>query len=303
MNGPDGAPAIRICVVCTANMCRSPMASAMLRAALEERGAKAEVLSAGTAVEAIAQRAGVTGGLEASRSTVRVMAELDFDLSTHRATHATAEHLAGFDLILVMAREHVRQIAVLDPALLRRTFVLKHFVELGEQAPLRSRDPLERIRELDSRRGDPRAVRYRGPDLDVEDPVGGPYPLFLAARQEIRDHVRRAVDILLGDARVNENLRRNDPEIAELCHDELRRLSTCLQLIPSENFPSVAVMEAQGSVFTVKYAEGYPGRRYYGGYQVVDRLEPVVIERARSLFGAEHANVQPHAGAIANMCV
>jgi glycine hydroxymethyltransferase len=102
---------------------------------------------------------------------------------------------------------------------------------------------------------------------------------------------------------VNEALFAIDPEIAGLCAKELSRLSSCVQLIPSENFPSVAVMQAQGSVFTVKYAEGYPGRRYYGGYQVVDQLEPVVVERAKSLFSAEHANVQPHAGATANMCV
>ena len=102
---------------------------------------------------------------------------------------------------------------------------------------------------------------------------------------------------------MNEHLRATDPEIAALVDAELERLSTCVQLIPSENFPSQAILEAQGSVFTVKYAEGYPGKRYYGGYQVVDELEPVVVERAKDLFGAEHANVQPHSGSTANMCV
>src|SRR5207249_7957732 len=150
--------------------------------------------------------------------------------------------------------------------------------------------------------GDVRRVVYRGPDLDVEDPMGRGIGVFLAARREISEYIDRAVDIILG-APMTDALHSTDPEIAQLCDDELMRVSTCLQLIPSENFPSVAVMQAQGSVFTIKYAEGYPGRRYYGGYDVIDRLEPVVIERAKRLFGAEHANVQPHAGAIANMCV
>jgi len=74
--------------------------------------------------------------------------------------------------------------------------------------------------------------------------------------------VDRAINLLWGPP-VNNSLRATDPEIADLCDAELERLSTCVQLIPSENFPSLAVMEAQGSVFTVKYAEGYPGRRYY----------------------------------------
>ncbi len=102
---------------------------------------------------------------------------------------------------------------------------------------------------------------------------------------------------------MHDHLRAADPEIASYVDAELERLSTCVQLIPSENFPSLAVMEAQGSVLTVKYAEGYPGRRYYGGYQVIDKMEPVIIERAKALFGAEHANVQPHSGSTANMVV
>jgi glycine hydroxymethyltransferase len=94
-----------------------------------------------------------------------------------------------------------------------------------------------------------------------------------------------------------------DPEVAELLEDELARQTSTLQLIASENFTSRAVLAASGSVLTNKYAEGYPGRRYYGGNQVIDRVEDLARRRATSLFGAEHANVQPHAGANANLAV
>ncbi len=92
-----------------------------------------------------------------------------------------------------------------------------------------------------------------------------------------------------------------DPEIARLLNSELGRQREQLELIASENFTWPAVMEAVGSVATNKYAEGYPGKRYYGGCEVVDEIETLAIERAKSLFGADHVNVQPHAGAQANM--
>jgi glycine hydroxymethyltransferase len=94
-----------------------------------------------------------------------------------------------------------------------------------------------------------------------------------------------------------------DPEIAKALRAEAQRQSEGLELIASENFVSEAVLEAMGSVPTNKYAEGYPGRRYYGGCEVVDVMEELAIARARELFGAEHANVQPHSGAQANMAV
>ncbi len=94
-----------------------------------------------------------------------------------------------------------------------------------------------------------------------------------------------------------------DPEVADLLTRELERERGQLELIASENFTWPAVFEAVGSVPTNKYAEGYPGRRYYGGCEVVDEIEELAIERAKELFGAEHANVQPHAGAQTNMAV
>src|SRR5712672_265190 len=92
-----------------------------------------------------------------------------------------------------------------------------------------------------------------------------------------------------------------DPVIAEAIDNEVARQANGLELIASENFVSEAVLEAMGSVFTNKYAEGYPGKRYYGGCEFADIVEDLARERAKKLFGAEYANVQPHAGSQANM--
>ncbi|HEV7967285.1 MAG TPA: serine hydroxymethyltransferase [Candidatus Acidoferrales bacterium] len=102
---------------------------------------------------------------------------------------------------------------------------------------------------------------------------------------------------------MNRPLKEVDPEIAEVLREEGRRQGTGLELIPSENFVSEAVLEAMGSVLTNKYAEGYPGKRYYGGCEFVDRAEQLAIDRAKALFGAEHANVQSHSGTQANVSV
>ena len=95
-------------------------------------------------------------------------------------------------------------------------------------------------------------------------------------------------------------LEKQDPNIQAVINQELARQRDKLEMIASENFVSQAVMEAQGSVLTNKYAEGYPGKRYYGGCENVDVIETLAIERAKRLFGAEHANVQPHSGSPAN---
>ena len=98
-----------------------------------------------------------------------------------------------------------------------------------------------------------------------------------------------------------DELAAEDPEIASIVLSELDRLRGGLQLIASENFTSPAVLAALGSTLSNKYAEGYPGRRYYGGCAEVDRAEIIGIERAKALFGADHANLQPHSGASANI--
>ena len=100
-----------------------------------------------------------------------------------------------------------------------------------------------------------------------------------------------------------ETIKRQDPEVYAAMMRELQRQRDHIELIASENFVSPAVMEAMGSHLTNKYAEGYPGARYYGGCQYVDEVENLAIERAKKLFGAEHANVQPHSGSQANVAV
>src|SRR2546422_9402139 len=113
----------------------------------------------------------------------------------------------------------------------------------------------------------------------------------MAVAQETLQHLRTA------------GLTEVDPEIAELLGRELERQRGQIELIASENFTWPSVLEAAGSVATNKYGEGYPGRRYYGGCEVVDEIEQTAIDRAKELFGAEHANVQPHAGAQTTMAV
>src|SRR5947208_9858790 len=98
-----------------------------------------------------------------------------------------------------------------------------------------------------------------------------------------------------------EALKAIDPEVADAIANELNRERSQLRLIASENYTSPAVLAALGSTMTNKYAEGYPGRRYYGGCEFVDVTEQLAIDRAKELFGADHANVQPHAGASANL--
>src|SRR5919206_4784691 len=102
---------------------------------------------------------------------------------------------------------------------------------------------------------------------------------------------------------LNAPLSEVDPLIGRAVEDEVRRQAEGLELIASENFVSEAVLEAMGSVFTNKYAEGYPGRRYYGGCEFADVVESLAIERAKELFGADHVNVQPHSGTQANVAV
>jgi glycine hydroxymethyltransferase len=105
------------------------------------------------------------------------------------------------------------------------------------------------------------------------------------------------------NTRMQRPLDKVDPQISDLLREEAVRQATGLELIPSENLVSEAVLEAMGSIFTNKYAEGYPGKRYYGGCEVADKVEQLAIDRAKQLFGADHANVQAHSGTSANVAV
>jgi RpiB/LacA/LacB family sugar-phosphate isomerase len=116
-------------------------------------------------------------------------------------------------------------------------------------------------------------------------------------------HQRRVNKLNTGSETTDAILARVDPDIAKVVRDERRRQTNNIELIASENFASAAVRAVQGSVLTNKYAEGYPGRRWYGGCEHVDDAESLAIARAKEIFGAEHANVQPHSGAQANTAV
>src|SRR3989344_4023227 len=100
-----------------------------------------------------------------------------------------------------------------------------------------------------------------------------------------------------------DQLRQQDPEIANLINREIARQQNGLVMIPSENHASIAVLEAMGTVLSNKYAEGYPGKRYYTGNEFVDQVENLAINRAKKLFNAQHANVQPNAGSGANLAI
>src|SRR5215216_4710976 len=104
-------------------------------------------------------------------------------------------------------------------------------------------------------------------------------------------------------ASLDPSLASADPEIAELVEAEARRQAEKIRLIPSENYVSRAVVEATATLLTNKYSEGYPGKRYYEGQQVIDQVENLAIERAKSLFEVEHANVQPYSGSPANLAI
>jgi glycine hydroxymethyltransferase len=126
---------------------------------------------------------------------------------------------------------------------------------------------------------------------------------FLSAKCEGDRHQRRVRKIIAMEQKESHSISAVDPAIAQIIEKERQRQQENIELIASENFTSPAVMEAQGSVLTNKYAEGYPAKRWYGGCEFVDEVEELAIARAKQLFGADHANVQPHSGSGANMAV
>ncbi len=147
------------------------------------------------------------------------------------------------------------------------------------------------------------------PSLVNSAPFEGGWLFKVRVAEVSRSALRRRVHRVLRQLRplrdplmslLNSSLHELDPDVAAAVDAELHRQQSTLEMIASENFAPVAVMEAQGSVLTNKYAEGYPGRRYYGGCEHVDVVEQIAIDRIKALFGAEAANVQPHSGAQAN---
>ncbi len=253
--------------VCTGNVCRSPMAEGLFRQLLAGRK------------DITVQSAGVSAGrgLPASGDAVRAMQAVGVDLGKFRSQPVSEDLVEKATHIFVMTRDHKRLLELFFPA-------------AGGKMRL--------VRDLE--KGSP----------DVPDPIG----LGRETYERCRDAIRRALPSLLKlidsqpmtsteSADSLDALAGVDPEIAEAIRKERHRQFEHVELIASENFTSRAVMEAQGSCLTNKYAEGYPGRRWYGGCEYVDIVESLAIARAKELFGADHVNVQPHSGSQANMAV
>ena len=229
-------------------------------------------------------------GQPASLYTLEVLRSLGIDLAEFRSQPLTDDLVAEATWIFAMTRSHLDTIHL-------------HFPEAADKAFL--------VCEFDP--------ALAANTLDIPDPIG----LGLDAYERTRDILNRALPSVLKFIHQHSNpmtsspataaksvhstptptLAESDPQIAEAIRHEARRQFENIELIASENYVSRAVMEAQGSCLTNKYAEGYPGRRWYGGCEYVDVVEQLAIDRARKIFGGDHVNVQPHSGSQANMAV
>ncbi len=263
--------------ICTGNVCRSPMAEGLLR---QMAGKDVEVASAGL---------GAGRGQPPSAHAIDVLREEGIDISDIRSQPVSAELLRRADYIFTMTRDHLDMLLLLFPEMASKARLLR----FDEAA--------------------------KGGRLDVTDPIGGTRGTYEACKDDIKRAMPRVIELITGQQAHMDTATRTattshepsdiaaieaaDPAIAAAIHDEERRQFENIELIASENFTSRAVREAQGSALTNKYAEGYPGRRWYGGCEHVDVVESLAIERAKELFGAEHANVQPHSGSQANTAV
>jgi glycine hydroxymethyltransferase len=284
--------------VCTGNICRSPIAEGLFRRLIGNRK-DIEVLSAG--VHAVR-------GQPPSLYAVQVCAEEGADISDLRSQPLTAALVDRATHIFAMTGAHLETIQTVFPQGAEKSFLLREFEEPGTTVWRDVPDPIGLGREV-----------YE----DCARIISNALPSVLAFVEQsalVRPgatHSRELSSYSMDDlparietgslaskpARYGEALRRVDPEIFDAIAAEEKRQRENIELIASENFTSRAVMEAQGSVLTNKYAEGYPRKRWYGGCEHVDTAEQLAIDRAKRLFGCEHVNVQAHSGTQANMAV
>jgi glycine hydroxymethyltransferase len=284
--------------VCTGNICRSPIAEGLFRRLLGNRK-DIEVASAG--VHAVR-------GQPPSLYAVQVCEEEGVDISGLRSQPLTAALVDRATHIFAMTGAHLETIEMLFPQGAEKSFLLREFEQPGTTVWRDVPDPIGLGREVYEdcarivKNALPSVLTFveqgelvrpgtaRGPDIS--------YSVSNHAPQIKTGMIRSTSSPRYGDA-----LRRVDPEIFDMITAEEKRQRENIELIASENFTSRAVMEAQGSVLTNKYAEGYPRKRWYGGCENVDVAEQLAIDRAKRLFGCEHVNVQPHSGTQANMAV
>ena len=283
--------------VCTGNICRSPIAEGIFRQLLGNRK-DIEVASAG--VHAVR-------GQPPSLYAVQVCEEEGVDISSLRSQPLTAALVDRATHIFAMTGAHLETIQMLFPDGAEKSFLVREFEEPDTTVWRDVPDPIGLGRDV-----------YEVCASTIKNAL--PSVLAFVEQSELAptSRGRRASAYLMSDLPhpietgaggltsspgLGGDLRRVDPEIFAAIAAEEKRQGENIELIASENFTSRAVMEAQGSVLTNKYAEGYPRKRWYGGCENVDVAEQLAIDRAKRLFGAEHVNVQPHSGAQANMAV
>jgi glycine hydroxymethyltransferase len=282
--------------VCTGNICRSPIAEGLFRRLIANRK-DIEVASAG--VHAVR-------GQPPSLYAVQVCEDEGVDISYLRSQPLTNTLVERATHIFAMTGAHLETIHLLFPHGAEKSYLLREFEEPGTTVWRDVPDPIGLGRDV-----------YEVCARTIKNAL--PSVLDFVEQSELvppgAARTGRASSYLMGglpyqmqsgtsESRIyGEALRRVDPEIFDAISAEEKRQRENIELIASENFTSRAVMEAQGSVLTNKYAEGYPGKRWYGGCENVDVAEQLAIDRAKRLFGADHVNVQPHSGAQANMAV
>jgi glycine hydroxymethyltransferase len=285
--------------VCTGNICRSPIAEGLFRRLTGNRK-DIEVASAG--VHAVR-------GQPPSLYAVEVCAEEGTNISDLRSQPLTGALVDQATHIFAMTGAHLETIQTLFPQSAEKTFLLREFEEPGTTVWRDVPDPIGLGREVYEDCA--RIIKNALPSVLAFVEQGELVRPGAMRSSEIAsysmDHLSRQFEpgsIASPSAPCYlEALRKMDPEIFDAIAAEEKRQRENIELIASENFTSRAVMEAQGSVMTNKYAEGYPRKRWYGGCENVDTAEQLAIDRAKRLFGCEHVNVQPHSGTQANMAV
>jgi glycine hydroxymethyltransferase len=279
--------------VCTGNICRSPIAEGLFRRLLGNRK-DIEVSSAG--IHAVR-------GQPPSAHAIEVCAEEGVDIRELRSQPLTSALINRASHIFAMTGAHVEAISMLFPNAADKTFLLREFEETGATSWLDVPDPIGLGRDVYITCA--QTIKNALPSVLAfveESEVTVPSSAWSGGTSAypMSDSPYPAPSILNPPSG---GLRKVDPQVFEAITAEEKRQRENIELIASENFTSRAVMDAQGSVLTNKYAEGYPGKRWYGGCENVDTVEQLAIDRAKQLFGAEHVNVQPHSGAQANMAV
>ena len=288
-----------ILFVCTGNICRSPIAEGFFRRLLGNRR-DIEVASAG--VHAVR-------GQPPSLYAVQVCEEEGVDISGLRSQPLTAALIDRATHIFAMTGAHLETIHTLFPQGAEKSFLLREFEEPGTTVWRDVPDPIglgRDVYELCARtikNALPSVLAFVEQGELVRPGAARGHEVSSYSMGDLPHRIETGSVGSTSSPRYGDALRRVDPEIFDAVAAEEKRQRENIELIASENFTSRAVMEAQGSVLTNKYAEGYPRRRWYGGCENVDVAEQLAIDRAKRLFGAEHVNVQPHSGAQANMAV